>query len=46
MALQMESEGMTTRVSFGPEVKLGDTVTVEVDAVKKEFVFYRNEASI
>lgn len=46
MASQMESEGTTTSFSFGPEVKIGDTITVEVDVVKKEVVFYRNQASI
>lgn len=46
MASQMESEGVATRVSFGPEVKIGDTVTVEVDIVKKEVTFYRNQARV
>ena len=46
MASQMESEGVVTSVSFGPEVKIGDTITVEVDVVKKEVIFYRNQARI
>lgn len=41
---QMEGEGMLTSVSFGPDVKMGDTITVEVDVVKKAVIFYRNQA--
>lgn len=35
--------GKGTRLSFGPQVKSGDMVTVEVDALKKEVRFYRNQ---
>lgn len=42
----MENEGMRTRVSFGPEVKIGDTITVEVDVVKKEVIFYKNQVRV
>lgn len=36
--------GQETRLSFGPQLKEGDTVTVELDALKKEVSFYRNQA--
>ena len=43
--LQMNARGgKGTRLSFGPQVKAGDMVTVEVDALKKAVRFYRNQA--
>ncbi|CAM9143892.1 unnamed protein product [Scytosiphon promiscuus] len=33
-------------LSFGPQVKAGDTVTVEVNSFKKEVTFYRNQALV
>lgn len=45
LRLQMTTwSGRETRLSFGPQVKAGDTVTVEVDALKKKVRFYRNQA--
>lgn len=35
--------GKGTRSSLGPRVKAGDVVTVEIDALKKEIRFYRNQ---
>eukprot|EP00752_Nemacystus_decipiens_P002251 g2132.t2 len=38
--------GKGARLSFGPHVKAGDMVTVEVDALKKAVTFYRNQALV
>lgn len=45
LRLQMTAwGGKGTRLSFGPHFRAGDMVTVEVDALKKEVRFYRNQA--
>lgn len=41
----MKSEGSpSTKAFFGPQMKEGDTVTVEVDTVNKNVSYYRNQA--
>ncbi|CAN0181713.1 unnamed protein product [Pylaiella littoralis] len=45
-SLELDTCNGKSSFSFGPQVKADDTITVEVNALKKEVRFYRNQALV